>query len=67
LDAPRDVFEMEREVERLYGLERVRLVMETADEEKLKRWLGHAASELLLENVEPGVRSPSDGAPRCAR
>jgi hypothetical protein len=54
-------------MERLYGLERVRLVMETADEEKLKRWLGHAASELLLENVEPGVRSPSDGAPRCAR
>lgn len=54
LDVPRDVFEMEREVERLYGLERVRLVPETGDEEKLKRWLGRAASELLLENVEPG-------------
>ena len=54
LDVPRDVFEMEREVERLYGLERVRLVPETGDEEKLKRWLGHAASELLLEKVEPG-------------
>lgn len=54
LDVPRDVFEMEREVERLYGLEKVRLVPETGDEEKLKRWLGHAASELLLEKVEPG-------------
>lgn len=54
LDVPRDVFEMEREVERLYGLERVRLVPETGDEEKLKRWLGHAASELLLEKVKPG-------------
>lgn len=54
LDVPRDVFEMERELERLYGLERVRLVPEAGEEEKLKRWLGHAASELLVEMVEPG-------------
>jgi len=54
LDVPRDVFEMEREVERLYGLEKVRLVPETGDGEQLKRWLGHAASELLLEKVESG-------------
>ena len=54
LDVPRDVFEMERELERLYGLEKVRLVPEAGDDEKLKRWLGHAASELLVEMVEPG-------------
>ena len=54
LDVPRDVFEMERELERLYGLERVRLVPLACDDEQLKRWLGHAASELLVEMVEPG-------------
>ncbi len=54
LDVPREVFEMERELERLYGLERVRLVPEVGDEEKLKRWLGHVAAELLTEMVEPG-------------
>jgi DNA-binding transcriptional regulator LsrR (DeoR family) len=54
LDVPRDVFEMERELERLYGLERVRLVPDAGDEEKLKRWLGQAASELIVEMVEPG-------------
>jgi len=54
LDVPREVFEMERELERLYGLERVRLVPDAGDEEKLKRWLGHAASELVAEMVEPG-------------
>lgn len=55
LDVPRDVFEMERELERLYGLQRVRLVPEANDDEQLKRWLGHAASELLAEIVEPGI------------
>lgn len=54
LDVPRDVFEMERELERLYGLEKVRLVPDVGDEEKLKRWLGHAAAELIVEMVEPG-------------
>ena len=54
LDVPQDVFEMERELERLYGLERVRLVPDAGDGEKLKRWLGHAASELVVEMVEPG-------------
>ncbi len=55
LDVPREVFEMERELERLYGLERVRLVPEVEDEEKLKRWLGHAAAEVLVEMVKPGA------------
>jgi DNA-binding transcriptional regulator LsrR (DeoR family) len=54
LDVPRDVFEIERELERLYGLERVRLVPDAGDDEKLKRWLGQAASELIVEMVEPG-------------
>lgn len=54
LDVPRDVFQMERELERLYDLERVRLVPEAGDEQKLKHWLGHAASDLLVEILEPG-------------
>lgn len=53
LDVPREVFEMERELERLYGLGRVRLVPEARDEETLKGWLGHAAAELLVEMVKP--------------
>ncbi|MGH3089974.1 MAG: sugar-binding transcriptional regulator [Rubrobacteraceae bacterium] len=53
LDVPRDVFGMERELERLYGLRRVRLVPEAGDEEQLKRWLGHVASELVVEMVKP--------------
>jgi deoxyribonucleoside regulator len=55
LDVPREMFEMERELERLYGLGRVRLVPEAGDEEQLKRWLGHAAAELLVEMVKPGT------------
>ena len=55
LDVPREVFEMERELERLYGLRRVRLVPEAGDETTLKRWLGHAAAELLAELVKPGT------------
>lgn len=54
LDVPRDVFQMERELERLYGLERVRLVPEADEEDRLKGWLGHAASDLLVETLEPG-------------
>ena len=53
LDVPREVFEMERELERLYGLERVRLVPEAGDEETLRGWLGHAGAELLVEMVKP--------------
>lgn len=53
LDVPREVFEMERELERLYGLRKARLVPEAGDEEKLKRWLGHAAAELLIDMVKP--------------
>ncbi len=53
LNVPREVFEMERELERLYGLRRVRLVPEAADEGTLKSWLGHAAAELLVELVKP--------------
>ena len=55
LDVPHEVFEMERELERLYGLQRVRLVPEVEDEDKLKRWLGHAATELLVDMVKPGT------------
>lgn len=54
LDVPRSVFEVERRLEGVYGLEKVRLVPDAGEEEKLKRWLGHAAAELLIEMVVPG-------------
>ncbi|WP_119071342.1 sugar-binding transcriptional regulator [Rubrobacter indicoceani] len=54
LDVPQDVFEIERELERLYGLRRVRLIPDARDEETLRRWLGHAASEVIVELVRPG-------------
>lgn len=54
LDVPQDVFEIERELERLYGLRKVRLIPDARDEETLRRWLGHAASEVLVELVKPG-------------
>jgi DNA-binding transcriptional regulator LsrR (DeoR family) len=55
LDVPHEIFEMERELERLYGLRRVRIVPQATDEPEQKRWLGHGASELLSELVEPGT------------
>jgi DNA-binding transcriptional regulator LsrR (DeoR family) len=55
LDVPHEVFERERELERGYGLKRVRLVPEPSDEETLKHWLGYAAAELLEEFVVPGT------------
>lgn len=55
LDVPHGVFEMERRMERLYGLGKVRLVPDAGDDEKLKRWLGHAAAELIVDMVEPGT------------
>lgn len=55
LDAPHEVFEMETELERLYGLRRVRIVPEAIDDPEQKRWLGHAAAELLSELVKSGI------------
>jgi deoxyribonucleoside regulator len=55
LNVPHDVFEIERELERLYGLQQVRVVPEAADESEQRRWLGHAAAELLPEVVKPGT------------
>lgn len=54
LDVPHEIFELERELERLYGLRRVRIVPEATEELEQKRWLGHAAAELLSELVESG-------------
>lgn len=55
LNVPHEVFEIERELERLYGLRQVRIVPEAADESEQKRWLGHAATELLSDMVKPGT------------
>jgi deoxyribonucleoside regulator len=54
LDVPHEVFERERELERRYGLKRVRLVPEAGGEAMLKHWLGYAAAELLEEFVSSG-------------
>src|SRR5919107_4013474 len=55
LNVPHEVFEIERELERLYGLRQVRVVPDAADESEQRRWLGHAAAELLPEMVGPGT------------
>lgn len=55
LNVPHEVFQIERELERLYGLRQVRIVPEAADESEQKRWLGHAATELLSDMVKPGT------------
>lgn len=44
-------FKSEREIERAYGLKRLRIVPFARDERKLKHWLGLAAAEYLNEIV----------------
>jgi DNA-binding transcriptional regulator LsrR (DeoR family) len=52
LDVPHETFQMERALERRYGLEKVRLVPEAEDDKTLKHWLGYAAAELLVGMVK---------------
>ena len=62
LNVSAGTFQAERNLERAYGLERVRIVPTPNDGATLKRWLGHVAAELLLPMVaEDAVLSVSFG------
>jgi len=44
-----DTFEMERDLENRYGLQKVRLVPEAVNDQMQRRWLGQAAAEMLID------------------
>lgn len=52
LNVTSGTFKTERELEQRYGLKRVRIVPDAADEATQKRWLGHAAAELMISMVK---------------
>lgn len=54
LNVTAGLFQAERNLERAFGLERVRLVPATADDAMQKRWLGHVAAEQLTATVSEG-------------
>ena len=54
LNVTAGLFQAERSLERIFRLERVRLVPATADDAMQKRWLGHVAAELLATAVSDG-------------
>ncbi|MDX7950289.1 sugar-binding transcriptional regulator [Lichenihabitans sp. Uapishka_5] len=47
LNVSASMFKAERDLEQAFGLDRVRIVPAPSDEAMQKRWLGHAAAELL--------------------
>lgn len=49
IGVPSDTFELERDLENLFGLKKVRLVPEAVNDTMQRRWLGQAAAELLIE------------------
>lgn len=51
LNVTAGLFQAERNLERAFGLERVRLVPASSDDAMQKRWLGHVAAELLASAV----------------
>ena len=51
LNVPLGTFEAERDLERAYGVRKVRIVPDSNDDATQKRWLGHVAAELLVEMV----------------
>jgi len=51
LNVTAGTFKAERELERAYGLEKVRIVPDAADEAAQKRWLGNVAAELMVQMV----------------
>lgn len=54
LNVTAGLFHAEREIERAFGLERVRLVPTPNDDAMQKRWLGHAAAELMVSMMTAG-------------
>lgn len=49
IGVPSDTFELERDLENLFGLRKVRLVPEAVNDQMQRRWLGQAAAEMLIE------------------
>lgn len=49
LDVASVTFDSERQVERVYGLQKVRIVPESDNDSTQKRWLGHIAAESMVE------------------
>ena len=54
LNVTAGLFQAERNLERAFGLERVRLVPASGNDAMQKRWLGHVAAELLAPAVKDG-------------
>ncbi len=48
-----DIFELERNLEKLYGLKTVRIVPEAEDTDTQRRWLGQIAAGTLQEMARP--------------
>lgn len=55
LNVSTDTFRAERDLERLYGLRKVRIVPAAGDEATQKRWLGHVAAEVMAGLVGDGA------------
>jgi DNA-binding transcriptional regulator LsrR (DeoR family) len=51
LNVTSGTFKAERDLERAYGVQKVRIVPASDDEATQKRWLGHVAAETLVEMV----------------
>lgn len=51
LNVTADTFKAERDLERAYGLEKVRIVPDSKDDATQKRWLSHRAAELMAGMV----------------
>jgi DNA-binding transcriptional regulator LsrR (DeoR family) len=49
IGVPSDTFELERDLENRFGLQRVRLVPEAVEAQMQRRWLGQAAAEMLVD------------------
>ena len=49
IGVPSDTFELERDLENMFGLRKVRLVPEAVNDQMQRRWLGQAAAEMLIE------------------
>ncbi len=49
LDVSSATFKAERDIERAFGVQKVRIVPECADQATQKRWLGHVAAATLVE------------------
>jgi deoxyribonucleoside regulator len=55
VDAPDEMYRVERRIEEAFGLDRVRLVPATADDAQRRRWLGLAGADVLTSIIEPGM------------